>query len=142
MPDCAHDSGGFAVEQRYTDQRPEAQAEWRELNLRWFQFGAFSPLFRSHGEFPHREIYEIAAGDDAMYDSMLWYDRLRYRLMPYIYTTAADTWFNDGSIMRGLVSDFVADPKTWDRSEEHTSELQSLMRISYAVFCLNKKKQN
>src|SRR3546814_8094947 len=120
-----------------------------------------------------------------MYDSMLWYDRLRYRLMPYIYTTAADTWFNDGSIMRGLVSDFVADPKTWDiddeylfghaflvapvttfearsrqvylpagadwydfnsgawhaggRSEEHTSELQSLMRNSYAVFCLKKK---
>src|SRR3546814_4076768 len=29
-----------------------------------------------------------------------------------------------------------------DRSEEHTSELQSLMRISYAVFCLKKKKQN
>src|SRR3546814_7145620 len=28
-----------------------------------------------------------------------------------------------------------------DRSEEHTSELQSLMRISYAVFCLNKKTQ-
>src|SRR3546814_4590760 len=28
------------------------------------------------------------------------------------------------------------------RSEEHTSELQSLMRISYDVFCLNKKKQN
>src|SRR3546814_3676348 len=28
----------------------------------------------------------------------------------------------------------------WDRSEEHTSELQSLMRISYAVFCLKKKK--
>src|SRR3546814_5702829 len=29
----------------------------------------------------------------------------------------------------------------WPRSEEHTSELQSLMRISYAVFCLKKKKQ-
>src|SRR3546814_1823514 len=29
--------------------------------------------------------------------------------------------------------------KVWDRSEEHTSELQSLMRISYAVFCLKKK---
>src|SRR3546814_7576605 len=29
----------------------------------------------------------------------------------------------------------------WHRSEEHTSELQSLMRISYAVFCLKKKKQ-
>src|SRR3546814_10294362 len=31
-------------------------------------------------------------------------------------------------------------PVTFDRSEEHTSELQSLMRISYAVFCLKKKK--
>src|SRR3546814_4288306 len=29
----------------------------------------------------------------------------------------------------------------WKRSEEHTSELQSLMRISYAVFCLKKKKK-
>src|SRR3546814_3081064 len=29
----------------------------------------------------------------------------------------------------------------WDRSEEHTSELQSLMRISYAVFCLKKKNK-
>src|SRR3546814_1509895 len=74
IPNWTHEIGGFAVEQRYTDQRPEAQAEWRELNLRWFQFSAFSPLFRSHGEFPHRAIYEIAAGDDAMYDSMLWYD--------------------------------------------------------------------
>src|SRR3546814_9846485 len=32
--------------------------------------------------------------------------------------------------------------KSPNRSEEHTSELQSLMRISYAVFCLKKKKQN
>src|SRR3546814_5271753 len=33
-------------------------------------------------------------------------------------------------------------PQTRQRSEEHTSELQSLMRISYAVFCLKKKKNN
>src|SRR3546814_8259222 len=33
-------------------------------------------------------------------------------------------------------------PETSERSEEHTSELQSLMRISYAVFCLKKKKKN
>src|SRR3546814_8614252 len=33
-------------------------------------------------------------------------------------------------------------PDELDRSEEHTSELQSLMRISYAVFCLKKKKKN
>src|SRR3546814_9671817 len=35
----------------------------------------------------------------------------------------------------------IIDLRVW-RSEEHTSELQSLMRISYAVFCLKKKKQN
>src|SRR3546814_3340019 len=35
------------------------------------------------------------------------------------------------------------EPRRWpSRSEEHTSELQSLMRISYAVFCLKKKKNN
>src|SRR3546814_2532007 len=39
------------------------------------------------------------------------------------------------AVMRGLDAAFTA----CDRSEEHTSELQSLMRISYAVFCLKKK---
>src|SRR3546814_14356564 len=34
------------------------------------------------------------------------------------------------------------DSKSWFRSEEHTSELQSLMRISYAVFCLKKKNNH
>ena len=119
IPNWTHDIGGFAVEQRYSEQRPEAQPEWRELNLRWFQFGAFSPLFRSHGEFPYREIYNIAAGDEKMLDAMVWYDQLRYRLMPYIYTEAANTWFNDGTIMRGLVMDFGADEKTWGIDDEY-----------------------
>src|SRR3546814_5184704 len=39
-------------------------------------------------------------------------------------------------------SDFSSIPvPSWERSEEHTSELQSLMRISYAVFCLKKKNK-
>src|SRR3546814_7624887 len=41
----------------------------------------------------------------------------------------------------GLTTDVVVTGRG-DRSEEHTSELQSLMRISYAVFCLKKKKQH
>jgi alpha-D-xyloside xylohydrolase len=114
VPNWTHDIGGFALEDRYTKQDPAHVAEWRELNLRWFQFGAFSPLFRSHGETPKREIFEIAAGDKAMYDSMVAYDQLRYRLMPYIYTIAADTWHKDGTMMRGLVMDFPGDRKTWN----------------------------
>src|SRR3546814_2715103 len=41
----------------------------------------------------------------------------------------------------GFGKRLIAGPLRMDRSEEHTSELQSLMRISYAVFCLKKKKK-
>jgi alpha-D-xyloside xylohydrolase len=119
IPNWTHDIGGFSVEERYTKQLPEAMPEWRELNLRWFQFGAFSPIFRSHGETPFREIYEISKGDPAMYDSMLWYDKLRYRLMPYIYTVGADTYFKDGTIMRGLAMDFPQDRKGWNVDDQY-----------------------
>ena len=119
VPNWTHDIGGFANEERYTKQEKAHLAEWRELNTRWFQFGAFSPLFRSHGEFPYREIYELGPEGSLTYQSMLWYDRLRYRLMPYIYTLAADTHFHDGTIMRGLVMDFPADRKTWDADDEY-----------------------
>jgi len=50
---------------------------------------------------------------------MVWYDRLRYRLMPYIYTLGADTYFKDGSIMRGLVMDFAADKRAWNVADEY-----------------------
>ena len=119
VPNWTHDIGGFALEDRYTNQDPKHLAEWRELNLRWFQFGAFSPLFRSHGEPPKREIYEIAPAGSAMYRSMEWYDKLRYRLMPYIYTLGADTHFNDGTIMRGLVMDFPADRNVWNVDDQY-----------------------
>ncbi|MGZ2411071.1 alpha-D-xyloside xylohydrolase [Sphingomonas sp. F9_3S_D5_B_2] len=119
IPNWSHDIGGYTMEPRF--QKPNAAdlAEWRELNLRWFQFGAFSPLFRSHGENIHREIFEIAPAGSPMFRSMEWYDRLRYRLMPYIYTVAADSYWRDGTIMRGLVMDFPADRKTWGIKDEY-----------------------
>jgi len=119
LPYWTHDIGGFAVEDRYAKGDPAHLAEWRELNLRWFQFGAFSPIFRSHGESPKREIYEIAAGDPAMADAMIGYDRLRYRLMPYIYTIGADAALKDGTIMRGLAMDFAHDRVAWGVDDEY-----------------------
>jgi alpha-D-xyloside xylohydrolase len=111
IPNWTHDIGGFALEDRFASKTPAAVDldEWRELNLRWFQFGAFSPLFRSHGEFPYREIYEISPEGSPMRASMVRYTELRYRLMPYIYTLGADTYMKDGSIMRALAADFPAD---------------------------------
>lgn len=119
VPSWTHDIGGFAVEDRYTKQDPAHLEEWRELNTRWFQFGAFSPLFRSHGEFPLREIWETAPEGTPTYESQVFYDKLRYRLMPYIYTLAGDTWQRDGTIMRGLVMDFADDRKVWEIDDQY-----------------------
>jgi alpha-D-xyloside xylohydrolase len=118
-PNWSHDIGGYTMEQRFQKPTPADLAEWRELNTRWFQFGAFSPIFRSHGENIKREIYEMSPTGSPTYNSMVWYDRLRYRLMPYIYTLGADTYFNDGTIMRGLTMDFAGDRKTWDIDDEY-----------------------
>lgn len=119
IPNWTFDIGGFSLEHRYEHPNPADLEEWRELNLRWFQFGAFAPLFRSHGEAPYREMWNIAPEGSEVYDSLVWYDRLRYRLMPYIYTLAADTYHHDSTIMRGLMMDFPADPKTADLKDEY-----------------------
>ena len=60
IPYWTNDIGGFAVEPRFTKPNREDLEEWRELMTRWFQFGAFCPLFRVHGQFPYREIYNVA----------------------------------------------------------------------------------
>ena len=119
IPNWTHDIGGFANEARFTNADPAHLDEWRELNTRWFQFGAFSPLFRSHGETPKREIYELAPEGSPTYESLAWHDRLRYRLMPYIYTLAADTYHRDGTIMRGLVMDFPDDRRVRDIDDQY-----------------------
>ncbi len=119
MPNWTFDIGGFALEQRYLEPDAKDLAEWRELNLRWFQFGAFVPLFRSHGEAPAREIWNISPPGTEVYESMAAYSRLRYRLLPYIYTIAADTWHRDGTMMRGLGMDFPADTRARSINDQY-----------------------
>jgi alpha-D-xyloside xylohydrolase len=120
VPNWTFDIGGFTPEDRYRwiesgaaghfSEIPEAElAEWQELNTRWYQFGAFVPLYRSHGQSPYREIYNIAAEGSAEYNSMVWYTKLRYRLMPYIYSQAGDMYHKDATLMRGLAMDFPSD---------------------------------
>ena len=135
VPNWTHDIGGYAQETRFQTgdvgsaqenrttsaaaANPEDLKEWQELNHRWFQFGAFSPLFRSHGEVVKREIYNISGGDEAMRDNLVWFLKLRYRLMPYIYTMAADTHYNSGTMMRGLVMDFPQDEKARNIKDQY-----------------------
>jgi alpha-D-xyloside xylohydrolase len=111
IPYWTFDIGGFCVENRYTRaiKGSEDLNEWRELNTRWFQFGSFCPLFRSHGQYPYREIFNISPAGSPAYESMVYYDKLRYRLMPYLYSLAGVTYFNDYTIMRPMVMDFGSD---------------------------------
>lgn len=118
IPYWTMDIGGFCVENRYVAGQKQWNAtktenadykEWRELNARWYQFGAFVPLYRAHGQYPFREIWEIAPEGHPAYQSVVYYTKLRYNMMPYIYSLAGMTWFNDYTIMRPLVMDFTAD---------------------------------
>lgn len=121
IPYWTMDIGGFCVEKRYEQAKEGSEdlKEWRELNTRWFQFGAFSPLFRSHGQYPYREIYNIAPEGHPAYNSMVYYTKLRYKLMPYIYSLAGMTYFNDYTIMRALVMDFAVDTKTHNIGDQY-----------------------
>ena len=109
LPYWTTDIGGFAVEQRYEHPDKANLAEWRELMTRWFQFGTFCPLFRVHGQYPYREMFNVAPEDHPAYKTMLAYDKLRYRLMPYIYSLTGMVTQNDYTIMRALVMDFGYD---------------------------------
>lgn len=109
LPYWTMDIGGFVVPQKFERPNTENLEEWRELNTRWYQFGAFVPLFRSHGQFPYREIFNIAPEDHAAYKSFLYYNKLRYRLLPYIYSLAGATYHENYTLMRGLAMDFSKD---------------------------------
>ncbi len=118
IPYWTTDIGGFAVEQRYEHPNESDLDEWRELMTRWFQFGTFCPLFRVHGQFPFREMFNVAPDSHPAYQSMLAYDKLRYRLMPYIYSLTGMVTLKDYTIMRALVMDFGDDRNVLNISDQ------------------------
>ena len=118
LPFWGMDQGGFCVENRYMQAQSEYERtgvenedlkEWRELQARWSQFGTFIPLFRVHGQWPLREIWNLAPENHPCYQSFVYYDKLRYRLMPYLYSLAGWVHLKDYTMMRGLIMDFNGD---------------------------------
>ena len=116
IPFWGMDIGGFSVMSKFYD--PKNLDEWQELQTRWHQFGTFVPLFRAHGQWPRRELWNIAPDNSPTYVSILWYMRLRYRLMPYLYSMAGAAYFDDYTLMRGLPMDFPDDPNVRDLSDQ------------------------
>ena len=90
MPYWTFDTGGFSVPDRFA-HAPRGSAaldEWRELATRWFELAAFVPILRVHGQAPKREMWEFGGDDSPAYKAQLKFDRLRYRLLPYVYSLA------------------------------------------------------
>jgi alpha-D-xyloside xylohydrolase len=116
MPYWAMDSGGFSVPSWFSSG--DDFEEWCEMNTRWFEFCTFVPLLRVHGESPNREMWEFGGDSSPTYAAQVKFDRLRYRLFPYIYSLAGNVTQDGGTMMRALVMDFRSDTNVFKIGDE------------------------
>ncbi len=121
MPYITFDAGGFFVRRNpaawFWDGDYDAGVAdlgYRELYTRWLQFGAFLPMFRSHGTDTPREPWNFGEPGTPFYDSILDAIRLRYRLLPYIYSQAGLVHLRGASFIRPVAFAFPHDPRTHD----------------------------
>ena len=121
VPYWTMDIGGYTMENRFSapEQTPEDADEWRELNARWFEFGTFCPLTRLHGELKPREPWTFGGDSHPAYQAIVKFDRLRYRMLPYIYSLAGAVNGHGGTIMRPLVMDFPQDTTARELANEY-----------------------
>ena len=116
IPYWNSDIGGFFL---WEYPKKLEDADYRELYARWIQFGVFCPMMRSHGTDAPREIYQFGKKGDIIYDAIEKFINLRYRLLPYIYSTAWDITANQSTMMRALVMDFAGDKDALDVNNEY-----------------------
>lgn len=107
MPYWTTDIGGYGYPNGDT-----SDPKYQEVYTRWFEFGTFCPIFRTHG---HRandtnELWSYGAAAP----TLVKFDKLRYRLLPHIYSLAWRVTHNDYTMMRPLVMDWRTDPKVWN----------------------------
>ncbi|MDG0832538.1 TIM-barrel domain-containing protein [Roseateles saccharophilus] len=106
LPYWSQDTGGFFVNYAGGERNPA----WRELYARWNQFGIFNPVYRIHGTNVEREPYLFKTLDPEVYGSLLGAARLRYQLLPYLYSLAWRSTQEGYIMMRGLAMDFPDQP--------------------------------
>ena len=119
-PNFNTDIGGFFCGSYNTKGSGSApkNPQFQELYVRWMQYGLFCPVFRSHGADAPREIWQFGKKGEPVYDAIEKQIRLRYRLIPYLYSTAWQVTSNNDSYMRPLFSDFASDKKVWNITDE------------------------
>ena len=121
MPHWNSDLGGFFAGSYNTNGSTSATKNpmYQELYVRWVQFGAFCPMMRSHGADTPREFFWYGKAGEPVYDALVDAVKLRYSLMPYLYSTAWDVSHNQSTFMRALFMDFINDKKTWNIGNEY-----------------------
>ena len=119
-PNFNTDIGGFFCGSYNTKGSGSApkNPQFQELYVRWMQYGLFCPVFRSHGADAPREIWQFGQKGEPVYDAIEKMIRLRYRLIPYLYSTAWQVTSNNDSYMRPLFAEFAADKKVWNMTDE------------------------
>ena len=119
-PNFNTDIGGFFCSSYNTKGGGSApkNPQFQELYVRWMQYGLFCPVFRSHGADAPREIWQFGQKGEPVYDAIEKQIRLRYRLIPYLYSTAWQVTSANDSYMRPLFADFASDKKVWDMTDE------------------------
>ena len=121
-PNFNSDIGGFFSGAYNNHNDPTTgcrNPRYQELYVRWMQFGAFCPMMRSHGTETYREVYYFGKQGEPVYDALVDAIRLRYRLLPYIYSTAWEVSNRQGTFMRALPMDFSHDPQVMDMTDEY-----------------------
>ena len=119
-PNFNTDIGGFfcgSYNTRGGGSAPK-NPQFQELYVRWMQYGLFCPVFRSHGADAPREIWQFGEKGQPVYDIIEKMIRLRYRFIPYLYSTAWQVTSNNDSYMRPLFADFANDKKVWNMTDE------------------------
>ncbi|MBV9848363.1 MAG: DUF5110 domain-containing protein [Armatimonadetes bacterium] len=114
VPYWTTDIGGFFAPD-YIYPKGASDPAYRELFTRWFEYGAFCPIFRVHGTNIAKEMWRFGPETEGVLDR---YDRLRYRLMPYIYSQSWQVTHRGGTLMRALAMDFPRDAAARERKDE------------------------
>jgi len=115
IPYWNSDIGGFFL---WRFPKKLEDAEYRELYVRWLEFGTFCPMMRSHGADAPREIYQFGKPGDAFYDAIEKYINLRYSLLPYTYSTSWQVTNQQYSMFRALMMDFPSDKNALDINDQ------------------------
>ena len=120
-PNFNSDLGGFfanSYNERSQDGSATQNPLYQELYVRWMQYGVFCPMMRSHGTEVPRELYYYGQAGQPVYDALLGAVKMRYSLLPYIYSLAHDVNTNNGTYQRALMMDFKNDHNVWNIGNE------------------------